>query len=251
MSVQGYEQLTLFQEDSLASLFPLPGNEKAREMTVSSGRKCFELYGSSCRLGSLVKMCLESSIWHSTRCLLTWKTRDTPRRRLLFRLVPWTRRTDATESRFWPTPKASSPLGGASGARKTLQAMKDAGLITEEERRMFASGNGGKINPELLEWLMGYEKAFTQLIPTPTATDYKGGISKRFYGGVRWSSEKFIGMHSAWDNWPDEPGVGRVVNGIPNRVDRIRCLGNAVVPQQFYPFFLFIKMTMEAENDGY
>ena len=37
--------------------------------------------------------------------------------------------------------------------------------------------------------------------------------------------------------WPVEPGVGRVANGIPRRVDRLRCLGNAVVPAQFYPFF--------------
>ena len=31
--------------------------------------------------------------------------------------------------------------------------------------------------------------------------------------------------------WAIEPNVGRVANGIPNRVDRLRCLGNAVVPQ--------------------
>ena len=32
-------------------------------------------------------------------------------------------------------------------------------------------------------------------------------------------------------HWPVEPAVGRVANGIPNRVDRLEALGNAVVPQ--------------------
>jgi len=31
--------------------------------------------------------------------------------------------------------------------------------------------------------------------------------------------------------WATEPNVGRVANGIPHRVDRLRALGNAVVPQ--------------------
>lgn len=37
--------------------------------------------------------------------------------------------------------------------------------------------------------------------------------------------------------WTTEPGMGRVANGIPHRVDRLKCLGNAVVPAQFYPIF--------------
>lgn len=45
--------------------------------------------------------------------------------------------------------------------------------------------------------------------------------------------------------WPVEPNVGRVANGVPARVDRLKCLGNAVVPQQFYPFFRYIA---EIEN---
>ena len=32
--------------------------------------------------------------------------------------------------------------------------------------------------------------------------------------------------------WPTEPDVGRVANGVPFRVDRIKSLGNAVVPEQ-------------------
>jgi DNA (cytosine-5)-methyltransferase 1 len=31
--------------------------------------------------------------------------------------------------------------------------------------------------------------------------------------------------------WEPEPAVGRVANGVPRRMDRLRCLGNAVVPQ--------------------
>ena len=37
--------------------------------------------------------------------------------------------------------------------------------------------------------------------------------------------------------WEAEPDVCRVVDGVPHRVDRLRCLGNAVVPAQAYPIF--------------
>lgn len=54
--------------------------------------------------------------------------------------------------------------------------------------------------------------------------------------------------YSVWDKWPDEPDVPRVGHGIPNRVDRIKCLGNAVVPQQFYPIFKAIADIERGEN---
>ena len=59
-------------------------------------------------------------------------------------------------------------------------------------------------------------------------------------GTLQTSIRRTSGSHSAWQNWPDEPGICRVVDGIPNRVDRIKSLGNAVVPQQFYIFFQLI-----------
>ena len=37
--------------------------------------------------------------------------------------------------------------------------------------------------------------------------------------------------------WEVEPGVGRVVHGLSNRVDRIKGLGNAIVPQIAYEIF--------------
>lgn len=39
----------------------------------------------------------------------------------------------------------------------------------------------------------------------------------------------------AW--WEVEPNIPRVTEKTKNRVDRLRCLGNAVVPQQAYPIF--------------
>ena len=45
-----------------------------------------------------------------------------------------------------------------------------------------------------------------------------------------------------WRNsWKAEPDVGRISDGIPARVDRLRVLGNAIVPQVVYPIFCFIK----------
>lgn len=43
----------------------------------------------------------------------------------------------------------------------------------------------------------------------------------------------------AW--WDVEPNVGRVVNGVPSRVDRLRCLGNAIVPKVAYEIFRAIE----------
>lgn len=47
-------------------------------------------------------------------------------------------------------------------------------------------------------------------------------------------------MPQAWANGTWEDGIERVTHGIKFRVDRLKCLGNAVVPAQFYPFFKYI-----------
>lgn len=47
-------------------------------------------------------------------------------------------------------------------------------------------------------------------------------------------------------NWEEE--IPRLVVNSPNRVNRLKCLGNAVVPQQFYPIFKAISI-IEGMND--
>lgn len=51
-------------------------------------------------------------------------------------------------------------------------------------------------------------------------------------------------------SWAAEPGLGRVADGIPNGVDRIKCLGNAVVPQCAEVFAKAIKMKLDSSNHG-
>tara|TARA_R100001463_G_scaffold136543_1_gene202194 strand:+ start:63 stop:1052 length:990 start_codon:yes stop_codon:yes gene_type:complete len=52
------------------------------------------------------------------------------------------------------------------------------------------------------------------------------------------TTQKIFGNRSSFSresSWfSSEPNVGRVANGVPNRVDRIKSLGNAVVPQLAY-----------------
>lgn len=61
----------------------------------------------------------------------------------------------------------------------------------------------------------------------------------------QYSDKPCIPSPGEWDSlWAAEPELGRVADGIPNRVDRIRCLGNAVVPQLAQ---IFAKAIKEAE----
>lgn len=234
MNGQDCEQLTLFQEGSLASRLVLPGSEEAQKMTVISGQKCLELYKNSSPVGLLARMLLGSSTWRSTRCYLTWKISSTPAKRLLFRLVPSMPRTGETAALSWPTPTAADSYTGNlkstqqkegsrhslnlsdavklfptptardyKGARKPetldrvgrtsrnslpdyvtslyptpttgagmcggtgnfqpFQLLKEQGKITEEERRNMSQGNGGQLNPDWVEALMGFPVGWTAL----------------------------------------------------------------------------------------
>ena len=168
MSEQDYEQLTLFQGDSRASRSLRPGSEEARKMTVTSGRKCCELYRKSDPLGSLGKTYLDLFEMHLMKSLKVLKRMDTKRGHTLSRLVKSERSLREKESLLWPRPTTGAPLCGGTYNFQQMMRLQRAGIITEEERRNLTQGNGGKSNPGLMEWLMGFPLGWTDLNASET-----------------------------------------------------------------------------------
>ena len=57
-------------------------------------------------------------------------------------------------------------------------------------------------------------------------------ISDPECGGTGWNTTEHVAHDGRLAHtWNLEPDVDRVANGVPKRVDRLKCLGNAVVPQ--------------------
>ena len=68
------------------------------------------------------------------------------------------------------------------------------------------------------------------------------------YWGSKECSDKFIigkSCSSKQEEWISEPRVGRVAHGIPNRVVRLKALGNAIVPQVASEIIRCINQVME------
>lgn len=195
------DQLILLPEDSLANLTASPGNEEATMMTVRSGRKCSESYERQGPLGSLVKMCLESSAWRSTACLLIWSAKATPARRSLFQLAPWMPSIDETESGLWPTPSA--------GHHNDTEGLES--WLARRERVKLTAKNGNGFGTPL--------GVAVRLWPTPDASMGTGGrtsatrpTGKRPSGAkqtitindaVAWSGEEKASgsLNPTWVEW--------------------------------------------------
>lgn len=100
------------------------------------------------------------------------------------------------------------------------------GAISDTERERFRTGGeGGIAGPgERKE-----DEAVLADSNEPVASKGRLQRSRQFmWAGCDKTTDSRRGLES---NWIAEPSVGRVAHGVPARVDRLRGLGNAVVPQ--------------------
>jgi hypothetical protein len=67
---------------------------------------------------------------------------------------------------MWPTP-THGKMAGETGEFNKVQALYSDGKISDEEKSMQA-GNGGKLNPTWVEWLMGFPLGWTDLEDSET-----------------------------------------------------------------------------------
>lgn len=70
-----------------------------------------------------------------------------------------------TKTHRYPTPRTRGLCGG-SGSYEMLERMVQDGSMTPEEK--CGVGNGGRLNPNWVEWLMGWPIGWTELRPLET-----------------------------------------------------------------------------------
>ena len=181
-----FQTATSSQQDTHASHLVRPGSDEARKMTVTSGRKFLPLGKQSGRLGAFSRMFLDTSVWASTKCYLTWKAKTTPSNRLLFQLAPSMPRTDETGSGLWPTAVADD-----TGMRKNKYAQGGTPLsLAVQQPQMWptpdASGRGPRsadlvVNQSTVQRRDSGQKRGMDLqtaakfFPTPTANEDAAG----------------------------------------------------------------------------
>ena len=72
----------------------------------------------------------------------------------------------------FPTPVAGKMAGG-SAARQRMKELRDQGALTQDEYLGMTAGNGGRLNPTWVEWLMGFPIGWTDLEASETPSSHK------------------------------------------------------------------------------
>jgi DNA (cytosine-5)-methyltransferase 1 len=119
----------------------------------------------------------------------------------------------------------------SSSERKIKRKFKQAEGNEEQERKENSTARQSRGTSEVRLSNTGHERNRETADVADTNSKRRRGRKTRGQNAedVRQSSRRAFTR-----NWDVEPNVGRVANGVPNRVHRLKALGNAIVPQMAY-----------------
>jgi hypothetical protein len=120
------------------------------------------------------------------------------------------------EARLLPTPSSGGDSGGPHGIRDGSWAKEKLVETFGEEDAVAMSG--GSLSPDWVSWLMGLPVGWTSLEPLPRE-EYDQWLQMQ-RDGTWWAQ-----WWGPW--WFDCPSIA---TGIKDRVNRLKCLGNGIVP---------------------
>jgi len=146
--------------------------------------------------------------------------------------------------RVWIIANAQHPHTDSLGSYRAARDVRstelrdqqggDAGQVREDVADAQRGESGKRRNIDKIERRAGEaEQAWVGSSPLADADSqrHEVGLDDR-RGQDKALGSKFARREASQHDWWDaEPDVGRVAHGVPSRVDRLRALGNAVVPQ--------------------
>ena len=262
------ENLSSSQVDTHVSRSRLQVVGEAKKTLATSIRTSKELLNKSDPLGQFTKMFMDTSQWDLTRFSFKWKPIITQRGRLCFRLVQselYTKGTECGSSvETWATPNTMDHLPPRSEeATKKLQNGHRKGRKRPSNLREQVDPNTIKLYPTPRASDVEGGMASNVEINNGRFSEEEQGRSsvgsevegcRESHGNIPDTpSIRIQRLWSSWEQesdshgqsvisvcqserspqtiWKVEPCVDRVVDGLPKRVDRIKGLGNAIVPQ--------------------
>lgn len=136
--------------------------------------------------------------------------------------------------------------GGEDVQHPNGTGRKEQHTAAESDKKRFAGWGCDAGASILSNTNNGFSECKNEKIQPGSDTAYCSGTGKRKRSAESVLGGVADGISSGLDRdldfiidyyWDIEPDIPRIATGVEHRVDRLKCLGNAVVPQQFYPVF--------------